>query len=53
MKTYKSQEENLLSSGFSLEVSNRFISRFKSANQYAFLTYLGYGKGFSTEYYNI
>jgi hypothetical protein len=53
MKTYKNEEQALLSTGFELEVSNRFISRFKSNNQYAFIIYLGLGNGFRTDYYPI
>jgi hypothetical protein len=52
-KTFAFQEKQLLNNGFQIEVSDRFISRFKSNNKYAFIMYVGNGEGFKTEFYDV
>lgn len=52
-KTFAFQEKQLLNAGFTCEILDRNISRFKSNNQYAFIIYVGNGEGFKTEFYDI
>lgn len=52
-KTFSHQESELLKNGFTCEVLDRNISRFKSNNKYAFIIYIGNGNGFKTEYYDL
>ncbi len=51
-KTFAFQEKQLLNAGFTCEILDRNISRFKGNNQYAFIMYVGNGEGFKTEFYD-
>lgn len=52
-KTFAYQEKQLLNAGFTCEILDRNISRFKSNDKYAFIMYVGNGEGFKTEFYDI
>lgn len=52
-KTFAYQEKQLLNSGFTCEILDRNISRFKSHREYAFIIHVGIGEGFKTEFYDI